>query len=600
MKYSSVDIHEEEIKTTSMIFSKSDIPNLKKLTINEVNEGKEVYTDIDVIGIYKNVIILVECVGKETIKEKEKKFIGVCTKLEKDLNLLLNCIKEKDCEFFSKNCKDIVKLLKNEREKVTVKRLLTSYNKEFQEEEINNKKYKVDSLFIWDISLLKYFEIISNTTFKHCRYELFTFFDIKPKDIDEKGKLDEIECTVIEKTSNRTVVVFEMKANELLKRTFVLRYYGWAGAEGGFQRILNEKKLREMRNYLLEGEVGYPNNIIVIIPSDIEIKCIKDSNYKFNLPEKFDTLCIIDGQHRLYSFAQDQYSKWIKIKGKTVRKLQEEDKKITDFSEKMNFIVTGVQFKNEEESKKNYPIKLFYEINTKQTKLSSEDVIDLTSILNEKLPQSKANNIIKQLNKEGPLINKIRTKFYHEGRLYRTTLIRYAGLLEMFNPNSKTYSIFFEIYKKQKKVIKKYDDFCLELIKIYLSSLKEAVEDTYKTFAKEVWEDTRKEKYYLMSVTSIGAFLRLLRHFVSKRDKKFEELRELIGSGIKNNEIQIKTQFKECLKIITKELSFERTEWKKMGYKSSQWALLESFMFNTIRNHSGIYKNFGDESLIKR
>jgi len=590
------DIHEEEIVTTSLIFSKSDIPNLTNLIINENNET---YTDIDVIGIYKNVIILAECVGKESIKEKEKKFTGTCVKLESDLNLLLDSIKKKDNDFFQKNCKYIIDLLKNEREKIIVKRLLISLNKEFQEEEINNKKYKTNSLFIWDISLLKYFEIISNTTFKHCRYELFNFFDIKPNNIDEQGKLDDIDCTLIEKTPNRTVVVFKMKADELLKRTFVLRYYGWAGAENGFQRILNEKKLREMRKYLLEEEGGYPNNIIVIIPSDIEIKCLKDSNYKFNLPEKFDTLCIIDGQHRLFSFAQDQYSKWYEIKGKTTKKIQEEDKKITELSKKMNFIITGVQFKSEEEKKKNYPIKLFYEINTKQTKLSSEDVIDLTSIIDRTLPESKANNIIKKLNKDGPLINKIRTKFYHEGRLYRTTLIRYAGLLEMFNPKAKTYSIFYKIYNKQKKIIKDYDEFCLELIKIYLSSLKEALEDKYKAIANEIWEDTKKEKYYLMSVTSIGAFLRLLRHFMSEKDGDFEDIRKLIEYGLKNNSIKIKTRFKEGLEIIVKYLSFERTEWKKMGFKSSQWALLEKYMFETIRKHSK-FKKFGDESLITK
>ncbi|GAH24589.1 unnamed protein product, partial [marine sediment metagenome] len=106
-----------------------------------------------------------------------------------------------------------------------------------------------------------------------------------------------------------------------------------------------------------------------------------------------------------------------------------------------------------------------------QTTISPEDVIDLTEKYWPENPVSSANKLLRKLNDNGALKNKIRIKFWQENRLRRTSLIGYAGLKDIFNKDkgkaSKTYDIFFSLYKKQNK-IKDYVSFCFVFINNFL------------------------------------------------------------------------------------------------------------------------------------
>ena len=112
---------------------------------------------------------------------------------------------------------------------------------EFKDED---KELLEKKTYAWDVSLIEYFKLISDTTFDHCKYEIFSFFDINPIQIKEKKStlipLDEAISVKIEETEDRCIIVFRLSAKELLDRSSIKRYHSWLPE--GFQRLLIEKK----------------------------------------------------------------------------------------------------------------------------------------------------------------------------------------------------------------------------------------------------------------------------------------------------------------------------------------------------------------------
>src|SRR6185436_1333639 len=94
---------------------------------------------------------------------------------------------------------------------------------------------------------------------------------------------------------------------------YSLRRDSWMDAEGLYQRILSPSKIRKMRAYLKNENHVYVNNIIVGLPADVQITDPAGARIalegltrvvvvKVILPAKFNSIGLIDGQHRVYSY----------------------------------------------------------------------------------------------------------------------------------------------------------------------------------------------------------------------------------------------------------------------------------------------------------
>ena len=75
-----------------------------------------------------------------------------------------------------------------------------------------------------------------------------------------------------------------------------------SSANLSFQRMIDNSKIKKIRDYISKGG-SFPTNIIVnlenITPSSFE-------NNKLKIPLRFSTFTIIDGQHRLFSYLDDE------------------------------------------------------------------------------------------------------------------------------------------------------------------------------------------------------------------------------------------------------------------------------------------------------
>lgn len=113
-----------------------------------------------------------------------------------------------------------------------------------------------------------------------------------------------------------------------------------------YQRPLIPKKLRSIRDKLVETQdFMFPNSILVVLSSD----CRYESETLI-IPERYGAIEVIDGQHRLFSYADED-----------VRRRIGDDARI---------MVTGIQFRDaDEHAIRRYSARTFIEINTNQTRI---------------------------------------------------------------------------------------------------------------------------------------------------------------------------------------------------------------------------------------
>lgn len=145
-----------------------------------------------------------------------------------------------------------------------------------------------------------------------------------------------------------------------------------------YQRPLVRDKMQQIRERLLhDPDFMFPNSILVVLSS----KCKYDTEERLlKLPVVYGAISVIDGQHRLFSYANSE-----------VETRMKRDCKI---------MVSAVQFKgvNEKDTQR-FSAKTFIEINTNQTtvKRSHLDAIRY-SLLGETSPRSLAAQVILRLN----------------------------------------------------------------------------------------------------------------------------------------------------------------------------------------------------------
>lgn len=124
------------------------------------------------------------------------------------------------------------------------------------------------------------------------------------------------------KMGGYTYYSFSLEPEKLLKIGYILHRTETNTEDDGYQRMISKGRLKEIEEFLdneNEDEQGFfPNSIIINIATTKEdslyydrLNCNHDSDITepviLHLPKKYHSAFIIDGQHRLYGYAN---SKW--------------------------------------------------------------------------------------------------------------------------------------------------------------------------------------------------------------------------------------------------------------------------------------------------
>ena len=585
--------------------------------IDFIEDVKNLTTfDVDIVGIHENILILVSCFGSaSSIHPKLQISTGYFDFIEKNPKIFFKQIKLQHLNFYKKH-----KIANNT--KIKFYRLgVISQKDSFEsltdlKREARNKK-----IVLWSREDLIYFTKISNATFDHSKYEIFSNLKINPKDIigSTPSQLAFIANGI--KISGFHILNITIPVKTLLKYSSINRLRN-VSTEEGYQRLLEEKKLGNMREYLLRKDSIYPSNLIcmvehnnahISVPKKIELQESdkvdslaidrqSDENLFFiRFRDIYNLFEIIDGQHRLYSYAQTEYSKFRNFKNP---KLKKGDKKLQKISDKHKLTVTIIVFKKHNPKK---AAELFYEINTKQTKISPEDIIDILERYYKNDPVAHANKLLRALNKENTygLEGKIKFKFWESDKIKRTSLINHSGLKTLFNDKKpKPFSAFKNAYGLISSEINNYDDFCLILINNFLISAFKSISQEYPKDFKAMRNDVSLKNYYAFSAVFIGALIRLSRHFLVKKSTFFkpETFFKSFKTGKNNlklniNNLALQKTFEKGLNVVAKKFKFTTKEFDDNAWKSNSWAQIEAKLFKTIKKK---YKKFGDINLINK
>lgn len=630
--------NEDEEDVIKSIFQKSGIGCVKRVPVKIPDAD----TDIDVLGICENVMILVECVGKAGIGLKSRRAKSDFDSIEPALDRVIAALPaDHEAIALYETFKQI------DPAKRIFKRLLVSLNHETQNDVKDNHIISFLSscnFFLWTFEEMYYFRTIADCTFDHCRFEILEYLNVPPTRIISENTEPSAQNYVAygKRYPEYDILNFVVPVKILLRRSSVKRLQD-SSSKAGYQRLLDREKLKRMREYLLQDFPVYPNNIICTLHDAARVGKIfelgatmslgralaprttiqnqmEENLFLVELPDTHDAFEIIDGQHRLFSFSQTRYAQYEQVENADeLEKLKEGDKRIADLSEGANLVVTAIHAR-ESTARIDFsnPGRLFLDINTTQTRIRPEDVIDLVGKFRPDHPKAHANVLLTKLNAHGVLENKIRVKFWQEDRIKRTSLITYSGLQDVFDSekkNNQSYRIFRKAFTRQ-TAITDYLDFCFILLNNYLDALSRAVAARRPRQFREMEKDLKLSRYYLFSAVLIGALVRLLRHFISDADEEFHILDNLgsaivvsknkdktvneektVNRNIRNR--KIRNLFLGGMRILTDQLDFTKAEFDGMdGWGANKWAKIEADLFYTIRNHN--HSGFGDVRLISK
>jgi DNA sulfur modification protein DndB len=300
-----------------------------------------------------------------------------------------------------------------------------------------------------------------------------------------------------------------------------------------YQRLVKKTKINAIKKFITEQRGVFPTNIIISIENDKTVfqqtgAAINNIHHgTITLPRKFQSLNIIDGQHRL--FAYDGLDQGLKD------------------------LIYIVAFERMELEKQ---IKTFIDINEKQTKVSPSLLWDLyPTILGKDEIKYRISTLVKRLNEqeESSLFGLIS----YDSAPYSNKAPKLT--LESVCTAIKTEKITEDVNSSMEllRIPNREDSIAYSILSLWFKAIRES--------APEHWNRTDKTLNLLRSNQGFGAMIKLLskviREFIS--NDTFESIRtddyEVIINEFKDYLAPI---INEVEKLKTKE---EIKSWKRIG-----------------------------------
>ena len=256
--------------------------------------NKEDVQQLDVVAVGEDAIFVVEC--KAADKPKSHSF-------KKELNGM---------EQYMSGVRDVLRQIYGKEKKV--KFIFATRNYRFDEEGEDITRMKNAGIFHLNDNSFNY---ISNLIKSYKNAVIYQFYGLMFK--DELINNDRVSIPALRgKMGGRNYYLFSIEPSTLLKIGFVLhRTRVNDSMAPTYQRLLIPKRLKGITKFINDGGF-FPNSIIInfggekkkLKPSFDLVKRTEDSNAEFgmlSIPNAYGIAYIIDGQHRVYGYANSEY-----------------------------------------------------------------------------------------------------------------------------------------------------------------------------------------------------------------------------------------------------------------------------------------------------
>lgn len=271
------------------------------------------------------------------------------------------------------------------------------------------------------------------------------------------------------------IVSFYVDPEALLTRAYVLRTEGWRSEDDVYQRIISKKKIDSIRDYLLSQHRVFVNNIVVTLPDTTKVldakgntisasKITTTSAAQISIPREFNSVGIVDGQHRVLSYHEGGRS----------------ESKIAVLRTKQNLLATGIVYPHglSTSEKVKFKSRLFLEINSTQMGAKSDIKQAIGLILNPVSEISIAKRVVLEMNAHGPLEKRFERYSFEKDKIKTTSIVSY-GVRNVikFHGSDSLYTVWTNHNKskigKSYGVVDLYVSYCAGQINVLLSALKD-------------------------------------------------------------------------------------------------------------------------------
>lgn len=516
--------------------------------------------ELDYLFLYENILIIGEDTcgnkkNKEHIRKKNESFLEIKNNIPQLLDWLKTTFQEKE-ELINKYQED---------------RFLVYYIYISQAELdlTDDEKRLYSNLIFWGPETLAYFHKMSQCIYYSARYEIFRYLNISNDQIGYSGSAERktvIKAPIIypkDATGLRNgirVVSFMMSAEKLIRTSYVLRKDNWEESMFLYQRLIEKDKIKSIRAFLAEKGEAFHNNIIVALPDNVAFEddsgkpVLKEKigdfqHCKLVLPDEMNSICVIDGQHRIFAHYEAPES-------------EKYEKQIAKLRKRLHLLVTGLIFPDgmKDVERKQIQSQIFLDINNNTKKVAANVLTHIETIKDPFSDIGLARRVIERLNKKRTFLNRFELSELDENKIKVASIIKFAlRYLVTVSPAEGRESLFKywdgdkqAFLEKDETALNAYIDFCAQIIDLYFSTIK----DTFKSS----WNDTDSK---LQSVIAINGFIIAFN-------------RQLLKNGIQNYAF-----YNQNLQKLSIDFSKENFPYTSSQYrKFSNQILKEAFDFN--------------------
>lgn len=460
--------------------------------------------ELDYLFLYENIIVICEDNTKQKkdidhIRNKNESFAEIRNNKTAFLNWLSNTFPEKAT---------MVKQYRPERYF-----LYYIYISQTELEITEDEKNRYSNLLFWDPETLSYFNRMAQCIQHSARYEIFRYLGLKNDEIgfsgSEGGKTT-IKAPIIypqEATGLRNgvrVVSFMMSAEKLLRTSYVLRKDSWEESMFLYQRLIEKDKVKSIRAFLAQKGKAFYNNIIVALPDNVTfeddagtpilVENIGDFQHcKLVLPDEMNSICIIDGQHRIFAHYEAPATEKYELQ-------------IAPLRRQLHLLVTGLIFPTEmkEPERKQIQSQIFLDINDNTKKVAPNVLTHIEMVKDPFSDIGLARRVIERLNKKRVFLNRFELSALDESKIKVASIIKFAlRYLVTVTPAEGKTSLYAywqgnkeAFQQKDEASLNDYIEFCANSIDLYFSAIRDAF--------KSSWNDPASK---MLSVISINGFI---------------------------------------------------------------------------------------------
>ena len=287
-----------------------------------------------------------------------------------------------------------------------------------------------------------------------------------------------LQCT----QNDHTFYIAVMKSSDLDEMCFVSRRKD--DGDKGFQRLLSEKRAKEIAKYLDNNKGVIPSALIVSAQPCAKLEYNK-TNRKIVLEREKNSLLVLDGQHRLFGmkYAKKEYVIPVVIFSQLTT--QEEIRQFIDINTTQKGVPTalildikgpaGTETKIEERQR-----KLFDSLN-------KDSVVAGLMLSNEskagKISRTTFNSATKMIFESGPVSSQSDEKIYRAVKNYLEAVVTIFRMSEKDSAKI-TKNIFFKAFLSMfndviEKCISTYGNIRTESLVTYMRPLKDLPYDDY-------------------------------------------------------------------------------------------------------------------------